>query len=154
MAEYLIQGETLTNIANAVREKTGENETIKLSQLASKISNISTGTTVQRKTGSFTTNTSGKATISDVGFQPDLVYVWTFNYGGYEEGFAIPFAEQLYPNMPYCALAGHANGIYQVNATKTSSGFTVEIYDIGWDWGANEPLLKNKTFNYTAVKYS
>ena len=43
MAEYLIQDSTLTNIANAVRSKTGKSGSILVSNIANEISNISTG---------------------------------------------------------------------------------------------------------------
>lgn len=44
MADYLIKGETLTNIADAIRSKTGSTEDIKAKDMASTIETISTGT--------------------------------------------------------------------------------------------------------------
>lgn len=41
--EYIIQGETLTNIANAIREKSGKTDLILVSSMADEISNISGG---------------------------------------------------------------------------------------------------------------
>ena len=43
MAEYLIQKTTLTSIADAIREKTGTTGTIKPTEMASKIGEISVG---------------------------------------------------------------------------------------------------------------
>lgn len=43
MAEYLIQGNTLTNIANAIRTKRGSSSSIAVSNMATEISKISTG---------------------------------------------------------------------------------------------------------------
>lgn len=43
MAEYLVQSETLTSIADAVRAKTGKTDAILLSDFTSEINNISTG---------------------------------------------------------------------------------------------------------------
>lgn len=43
MAEYMIQGETLTAIANAIREKTGGTANLSPEQMAAEISNISAG---------------------------------------------------------------------------------------------------------------
>lgn len=42
MAEYLIQGDTLTGIADAIRDKMGISEIISVNDMASKIKNIST----------------------------------------------------------------------------------------------------------------
>lgn len=43
MGNYLIQGETLTNIANAIRTKTGKTESIAAESMATEISGISSG---------------------------------------------------------------------------------------------------------------
>lgn len=43
MAQYLIQDTTLTGIADAIRKKTGSNEAIKVSDMASQIEGITTG---------------------------------------------------------------------------------------------------------------
>ena len=43
MSNYIIQSETLTNIANAIRAKTGNSGTLTPSQMATEISNISSG---------------------------------------------------------------------------------------------------------------
>lgn len=43
MSQYLIQGKTLTDIANAVREKNGTTEPIKVSELPTEIANIQAG---------------------------------------------------------------------------------------------------------------
>ena len=43
MAEYLIQGETLTGIADAIREKTGGTDPVAVSDMAGKIAEIKAG---------------------------------------------------------------------------------------------------------------
>lgn len=43
MANYLIEQETLTNIANSIREKTGDKNTLSPSEMATAISSISAG---------------------------------------------------------------------------------------------------------------
>jgi len=43
MAEYIIQGDTLTGIANAIRSKTGSSSAISVANMASAINDISTG---------------------------------------------------------------------------------------------------------------
>lgn len=105
----------------------------------------------QRTTGSFTTNTSGVATAT-CGFQPDLIHVYTITYDGFEEGFTIPFAEQTNPSNQYCALGYWDNGIYEVKASKTTNGFSVEMKDLGW--GSSQNIVKSKQFSYIAVKYT
>lgn len=50
MADYLIKEETLTDIADAIRSKTGSNENIKAKDMASSIQNISTGTDISDAT--------------------------------------------------------------------------------------------------------
>ena len=43
MTKYIIDGSTLTEIADAIREKTGETETIKPEDMPQKIQDIQTG---------------------------------------------------------------------------------------------------------------
>lgn len=43
MADYMIKGETLTNIANAIRAKSGSSATMTPEQMSTEIENISTG---------------------------------------------------------------------------------------------------------------
>lgn len=50
MSEYLIKQSTLTDIGNAIREKTGKTEQIPVINLANEISTISTGTDTQDAT--------------------------------------------------------------------------------------------------------
>lgn len=107
----------------------------------------------QRTTGTFTTDTSGAATVT-CGFQPDLIVCYLSTYEGSEQGFSIPFAEQSYPSMSYTALGCHYNGMYEVIATRNATGFTFTVRDLGWDYGTSEPYAKNVTIGYTAVKYT
>ena len=46
MEEYLIQSDTLTGIANAIREKTGKTENINVLDMASEIASISVGSNI------------------------------------------------------------------------------------------------------------
>lgn len=146
----------MTALANAIRNKSGKTGKMGITAMTEAVNDISIGTTVQRKTGSFTTNTSGKATIGDVGFQPDLItiYLTTYTESGSstEEGLSIPFAEQSYPSLSYTALGYASDGIYEAAMTRNSTGFTVTMYTLGWSMG--HTALKNKTFNYIATKYT
>ena len=60
MSEYLIKQSTLTDIGNAIREKTGKTEQIPVINLANEISTISTGTDTQDATASAQDILSGK----------------------------------------------------------------------------------------------
>lgn len=149
----------MTALADAIRAKSGKTGKMGITAMTEAVNGITAGSgsgtgsgSVQRKTGSFTTDKStGKATVN-CGFQPDLIYVYLITYDGLEEGLSLPFGEQKEPTKPYCALGYWTNGIYEVTASRTSSGFTVEVYDLGW--GSAHNLVKNKSFSYTAVKYT
>ena len=114
------------------------------------------GVAVQRKTGSFTTDSNGAATV-DCGFKPDAVFlVATTTYGGNPTTIyaAVPFYEigattaSTYvcgPNSSY-AFAHYA-------LTQNSSGFSVthaKRYDTSFD----ESNDSYRTINYFAIKYS
>lgn len=60
MADYLIKGETLTGIANAIRRKTGSTEDIKAKDMESTIDSISTGTDTSDATASANDILNGK----------------------------------------------------------------------------------------------
>lgn len=68
MAEYIIQGDTLTGIADAIRSKAGTSGTIDVSNMASAISNIETGSKV--KTGTITFSSSGTILAVPMDFFP------------------------------------------------------------------------------------
>lgn len=56
MSNYIIQGETLTSIADAIRSKTGSTDAISVGDMASSIEGIESGSAVSN-TGSFTLDT-------------------------------------------------------------------------------------------------
>lgn len=89
MALYFIKDTTLSNIANAIRSKTGSSDPIPVASMASKISSIVAGGgsgegstilgyEVVKKSGEFTTGTGVKSrTIThNCGGSPDLVIVY------------------------------------------------------------------------------
>lgn len=140
----------MTGLADSIRAKSGIAGMLGIKAMKAAVDGI--GSSAQRTTGGFTTDKStGKATIN-CGFQPDLIYVYLLDYNGIEEGLSIPFGEQKDPAKPYCALGYWANGIYEITTSRTSTGFSVEVYDLGW--GSAHNLVKNKSFNYVAVKYT
>lgn len=154
MAEYLIQDTTLTAIGNAIRAKTETTDLIPVPDIPEKIAAIETGITVQKQTnGSFTTNTSGSATAT-CGFRPDFVTVYTATYNGTEEGFSFPFSEQQNQSVPYAALGWHSDGVYEATASRSATGFTISVKNLGWDVGDSGSAVSKKKFNYIAVKYT
>ena len=122
--------------------------------LASAISSIPLGVNVQRKAGSFTTNSSGTATVN-VGFQPDIVYIQgeTDEDGGItvDYSMAMVFAEDGRSNTKNTAM-WRADGMADVNWTRTASQFTVKIVLLDWDWA--ESVASNVTYSYVAIKYT
>ena len=134
-------------------------------QLIDQNGNIVTGThqcqagvTVQRYPasgyGSFTTNTSGSATVN-CGFQPDVVYIrGAQEYDTEDEAMnsyncAIVFAEEDREN-PVTPM-GAVGGTYDMLWSKSSTGFTVMMYKFDYDWDATRP---RETFSFVAIKYT
>lgn len=63
MADRLIQTETLTAIADAIRAKNGSSDTYLPSQMASAISNISAGLDIKKLTATVSADTTGTITL-------------------------------------------------------------------------------------------
>ena len=143
----------MTSLADSIRAKSGKTGKMGIASMKAAVDGISVGATVQRETGTFTTNTSGEATIN-CGFQPDLIVCYFSTYEGLEQGLSIPFAEQSYPELPYLTLSCDENGMYEVVASRSTTGFTVTVKDLGWDYGLSEPLATNFSIGYIAVKYT
>lgn len=157
MAEYLIQDTTLTAIGDAIRAKTETTDLIPVSDVPAQIAAIKTGVTVQETTGTFTTNTSGTATVT-CGFQPDLVVV-TKNETNIESGTtytyvaAFPFKDFTSKKITVPMWTTSSSGyIYDFYPTQTTTGFsvTVKMWDESWE----SSTVKNTSFNYTAYKFT
>lgn len=159
MASYLIQGTTMTAIATAIRAKEGSTGAILASEFANRISSISAGVTVQRKTGTFKTNSSGNATVN-CGFKPDLVYI---SLGESEDGnlysASAAFAEETRSgtlNITMWAISkvsGTSTRSEDMYISRTTNGFSIQVsYKEMTDLSGGNTA--SKTFNYTAVKYT
>lgn len=85
MSEYLIQGETLTDIANAIREKTGGTDPIPTSDMAGLIAAIEAGggTRIVTGTVTFTEDVSkyNFLPLESGGDAPDMFLVWSESEG-------------------------------------------------------------------------
>lgn len=116
------------------------------------------GITVRRTTGSFTTSTSGAATVT-CGFQPDIViitgFAYTYEDPDYEYQACFCFPERKYSShSPSCSAFSdnYAHGV-DFTLAQTSTGFTVsETYKFDADWNAS--IVSQKSFDYVAIKYT
>lgn len=147
----------LSGIANAIRKKGGTSASMSFPNgFSSAINAISTGATVKRYPasglGSFTTNSSGKATVN-CGFQPDVVYFRgdTVHSDGMQIDYstAIVFAVETRTNP--AAYLSYEGCTHALIASKTSTGFSVDAVQFGYDWSVT---VKSTTYNYVAIKYT
>lgn len=127
-----------------------------LETLVPKVAEIEGKTQVQQYAGTFTTDSSGKATI-DCGFSPDIV---TLQFGelvtslsSAEISASVNFAASLssFETKNTCSWPPDNNGVFDIEFTKSDAGFNVRIsrYDSNW----NISRLANSTINFVAVKY-
>lgn len=128
-----------------------------LSALPDTIRTIPDGVSVQTRTGSFTTSSSGKASVN-CGFQPDLVAIyWMTSAGsGYEGEYwtCAPFALSKEGNeYAFNSLAWRSTAaLMDVWIKRSATGFSAEIgaYSTSWSWSA----YARKNIGYIAVKYT
>lgn len=114
------------------------------------------GTTVQRKSGSFTTDSNGAATVN-CGFRPDVLLITGLYDSNYkcEYHAACVFPEQKNSSYDLTMAATTTNfpdGI-EFYPERTTNGFTIEV------WGNNVLLgdwyeMADMTFSYVAIKYT
>ena len=121
MADYLIKGETLTNIADAIRSKTGSTEDIKAKDMASTIETISTGTDTSDATA-----TADEIFAGETAYTADGKVTGTFTIN--EE---VAEQESLIQNIK-TALEGKASATVRLqNKTITENG--TYTADSGYD---------------------
>lgn len=153
MAEYLIQDTTLLAIGDAIRAKEESFDPIPVSEIASRIVSIETGVTVQRKTGTFTTDSSGNATVT-CGFKPDLVVLHRSegsHSGTQSYSCAAAFAEDTRKSIINLALWSKTVELYDIKVYQTNTGFSFESIGYETDW---TETIEKTTFSYIAVKYT
>lgn len=143
-----------SNIASAFAAVGSKGGTVPGSQvsgnLASAIGTISTGVTVQRASGTFTTSSSGNATVN-CGFQPDVVYIQAGAYDSIQYHLAYVFSEHGASNAGNVAWNETYNSI-EAQASRTSTGFTITMTAYSEDWA--DSAVSRATFNYVAIKYT
>lgn len=85
MAEYLIQDSTLAAIADAIKEKIGNNDPIKVAEYAAKIQGISSSgeaTQFVETRGTYYASTDGRITMyHNLGVLPDFVTIKGYTTG-------------------------------------------------------------------------
>lgn len=121
----------------------------------------SSGVTVQRKAGSFTTTRRNNGEYADAtvncGFSPDVVVVKgkVYNYND---------DEQYYYDMIAVFPERDSNRNYNVISTddtynnieceisQTDDGFYFDMWAYDWDW--NEVSVSSRSYDYVAIKYT
>ena len=126
-----------------------------LQRILQKVNSLpSGGVTVQRKSGTFTTDSSGIA-IVNCGFPPDLVYLLggsnTDSDVTYLWSQAVAFTEELREGVPNTTM-WFTGGFLDTYWIQTTTGFAVSISSN--DWSFNSSDYSGKTISYVAIKYT
>lgn len=145
----------ITNAFTAVGNKGGTVPSSKISgNLASAINSIPKGVTVQRKSGTFTTNSSGAATVN-CGFKPDAVFFTGTNPMSNNSAFhaGVAFTEVGVNSMETIFVPPSTSYLFaSFVTTQATSGFTVKGFRVSTSLQTSTD--SNHTVNYIAVKYS
>lgn len=153
--EYAVNAADLTSVADAIRTKGGTSAQLAFpSGFVSAIGALG-GAKVKTASGSFKTNSSGTATVSNLSFKPDLVFLSvkdSQNYFSCSAGFAFTAAgatelSNLIPPSTFgtyvfsaCTLKQASNG-FSATVTRANSSFAF----------SNDT---NRSISYTAIKYT
>ena len=150
--EYTVNAADLTSVADAIRTKGGTSAQLVFpSGFVSAIEDIQSGSTVQIATGSYTTNSSGSATVS-CGFKPDVIIAkatgaYGTTYGG------IAFTEFNITSGGGFLIGSSSSDAYANHAfTQTSNGFSVSAKKYSTSF--KESVESNRSVNYVAIKYT
>lgn len=112
------------------------------------------GVEVQRTSGTFTTSTSGTATVN-CGFKPDLVVVkvGTSSFDSTQNDPAFAFTESSKTKLSITSVSKSSSYIMTTNAcTQNTSGFSITMNNISSSF-STAPVSRT-TFSYIAVKYT
>ena len=151
MAIVTTDNQNYSNIAEAIRSKTGGVTKYRPDQMAAAISGIQTGVSVQKKQGTLTTNSSGAFSF-DVGFVPDLVIIWpdtiyTESGNSYEMQLAFDFTARKYQQYIADTVVNVPNGFYHIgNFKRNNSSVSGTMYNVSYTFERSP--LGNKTLNY------
>ena len=146
-----------TNIANAfaaVGNKGGTVPASKVSSnLADAINSISSGVTVQVKTGTVT-GVSGSAKTVNLGFKPDAVF-FTATVPGYNTKVhaGVAFTAGNVTSMDTYICGSSSSYLFStLTVAQTSSGFTVKGVRINTSLQSSNE--SNRSLSYIAIKYT
>jgi len=149
----------LASVADRIRAKGGTSGKLEFPEgYKTAVDAIKTGVTVQRKSGSFTTDTNGNATVN-CGFKPDLVVItgMTGDHSGANAEYQLAFAfNEAVTNYQKGAAAFIDDGDYVMLAagiSQTQNGFTMsKMTALTLSFGS--ATSAQRTFNYVAIKYT
>ena len=146
----------LTIVANSIRSKSGKSGVMAFpGGFKSAVEGISTGITVQRKSGTFTTNTSGTATVS-CGFKPDMVAIdgGIYSNTSYFNGatFTEANANKISITIPPSTDDSASYRVTSCEITQSSSGFSVYVSNVNAEWERSN--CRNRQLSYVAIKYT
>lgn len=149
-------GTEQTNVANAftsIGNKGGTVPSSKVSgNLASAINSIPEGVTITRKSGTLTTNTSGKATVN-CGFKPDLVAINGGQTGSTKIFCAAMFTEGNITSTGFTIAPPSSNYIFtNLQIDQNNTGFSVIAVDTTSSFGTS--AAENRQIPYVAMKYT
>ena len=161
MANYMLVDGTqldadLKSVADSIRAKAGLTSTEKLdfpAEFKSVVAGISTGISVQSKSGSFTTSSSGTGSVS-CGFKPDAVFLFakSSSFSGYMHT-AAAFTEKGVTSQSVYIWAPSSNYAFSnYTITQNSSGFSVSGKK--YDTTFNPTNDSNRALEYLAIKYT
>lgn len=133
-----------------------ENNSAGLQQILSMVNSLPTASSVQRKSGDFTTDDAGFAEVYDIGWKPDIVVIFsdgmTSDGAHNESNIVFFFSERNETGQLESCAASNTYVFIDAYAEAYDSGFGVELYSISWEWAWS--LITNKKFNYVAIKYT
>lgn len=137
MSEYLIQSETLEDIADAIRSKTGGSALIAPEDMADEIESI--------QTGGMTTHT-GEVTVVGSGITSVTI----------QHGFStVPLACAIYPKYPINIAGNHVVGGITITLFSLVSNlsFASTILKTGWWTDSNNRQGKQELISGSAGNY-
>lgn len=135
-----------------------QNNTEALHRILQTVTNLpeeSAGVTMQRKAGTFTTSSSGTASVN-CGFKPDAVLIKGKLSGNVASNLDIMFAEDTRSttHRGYMWVSSDQSTYqqYKMDITQNANGFSVVAYD--HYWYADDKASNQRSFEYVAVKYT
>lgn len=151
----------MTALANQVRRLSGETGALGISAMTTALAGVTagggSGATIQRKTGTFTTDESGNATV-DCGFQPDVVTIpvglQTVDGLDYEQIVSIDFSSVTTDaeRKECCCFAPDDTGLFVFVIKRKQIGFEISCATCNWSWKMS--VIKNRSFDFVAIKFT